>query len=106
MSSYEIPSHILYHFIIPYAEQCYLISVEYHYVDLNKLMILLLKDCRRVSGVIHINLNDIIGNLVEKYKIYVVNRDWLVQETLFAINRVLQSYFYHRAEFDLASPKP
>ena len=106
MSSYEIPSFILSHFIEPYATQCYLLSIEYHYAYLNKLLILLLKDCRRASGSVHINLNDVINSLVKKFGIAGANIDWLVQDTVTAIYRRLQSYFYHRAEFDLASTSP
>ena len=105
LQEFEIPSYILSHFIEPYATQCYLISIEYHYADLNKLLVLLLKDCSHVNGSVHINLNDIIINLMKHYRIAVASPEWILQETLFAINRVLQSYFYHRAEFDLAQPR-
>jgi len=104
MSSYEIPSFISSHYITPYVEQCYLVSIEYHYAYFNKLLILLLKDCRRVNGVVHLNLNDVIDGLVKKFGIAGANIDWLVQDTVTAIHRVLQSYFYHRAEFDLSQP--
>ena len=104
VSKFEIPSFILSHFIEPYATQCYLLSIEYHYAYLNKLLILLLKDCRRVNGVVHLNLNDVINSLVKRYVGADANIDWLVQDTVTAIHRVLQSYFYHRAEFDLSQP--
>jgi hypothetical protein len=104
MSSYEIPSYVLSHYIIPFAEQCYLVSIEYHYSYYNKLLVILLKDCRRVSGSVHIDLNDVISNLVKRYGVANANIDWLVQDTVAAIYRRLQSYFYHRAEFDLHRP--
>ena len=103
MSSYEIPSYIVSHFIEPYATQCYLISIEYHYAYYNKLLILLSKDCKNVSGSVHINLNNVINILVKRYGVADANIDWLAQDTLLLINRKLQSYFYHRAEFDLFS---
>ena len=105
MSSYEIPSFISSHYITPFAEQCYLVSIEYHYSYYSKLLVILLKDCRRVSGSVHINLNDVINSLVKRYGISVVTPEWILQKTLFIINRVLKSYFYHRAEFSLAPPK-
>jgi len=105
MTRSEVPSFILHNYVIPLAEQCYLVSIEYRYVDLNKLLILMLKDCSSVNGVIHINLNKVVNNLVEKYNMFDVNRDWLVQATITLIHRELQSYFYHRAEFSLAQPK-
>jgi len=106
MTRSEVPSFILHSYIIPLAEQCYLISIEYRYVDLNRLLILLLKDCSHVNGVIHMNLNNVVNNLVERYKVFDVNRDWVVQATITLIHRELQSYFYNRAEFSLAPPKP
>jgi hypothetical protein len=106
MTIYEIPSFIVSHFIEPYANQCYLVSIEYRYVDLSKLLVLLLKDCNHVNGSVHINLNNVVNNLMQRYGVTVVNPDWVLQETLFLLNRVFQSYFYHRAEFSLAPPKP
>jgi len=105
MRSYEIPSYVLNHFIIPFAEQCYLVSIEYNYANFNKLLVILLKDCEHVNGAIYLKLNDIINNLMRRYGISVVTPEWILQKTLFIINRVLQSYFYHRAEFSLAPPK-
>jgi hypothetical protein len=102
LQEFEIPSYILSHHIIPYVEQCYLIAVEYHYVNLNKIVIILFKNCSTVNGSIHLKLNDIIGKLVN----YGANIDWIVQRTMFLINRELQPYFYHKAEFDLAQSKP
>jgi hypothetical protein len=104
MTIYEIPSYVVSHFIEPYAAQCYLISIEYHYSYYSKLLILLLKDCRRVSGSVHINLNDVISNLVKRYGIVNANIDRLIQDTVATICGRLQSYFYHRAEFDLHRP--
>jgi hypothetical protein len=104
MTVSEIPSFILSHYVEPYTEQCYLISIEYHYAYYNKLLILLMKDCKNVSGSVHINLNNIIDRLVKRYGIANANIDWLVQDTVAAIYRRLQSYFYHRAEFDLHWP--
>jgi len=97
MTKFEIPSFILSNFIEPYATECYLISVEYQ----NKLLVVLQKDCAGVNGAIHLKLNNIINNLMRRYGISDTTPEWIVQETLFIINRVLQSYFYHRAEFNL-----
>jgi hypothetical protein len=102
MTSYEIPSYVLHHFIIPYAEQCYLVSIEYHYVNWGKLLIILLKKCSSVSGVVHINLNNIVDDLIKRYEIFDANREWLVQVAVQLIYRELQSYFCHRAELSLA----
>jgi hypothetical protein len=102
LNKYEIPSFILHNFIIPYAEQCYLVSVEYHYIDLNKLLILLLKDCSSVNGSVHLNINNVISNLIRKYKIVDSNIEMLIQSTLELIYRELQSYFYNRVELTLS----
>jgi hypothetical protein len=105
MTASEIPSFIVSHFIEPYANQCYLVSIEYHYVNLSKLLVLLYKDCDHVNGSVHINLNNVVNNLMQRYEIILANPDWVIQETLFLINRVLQSYFYHKTELNLAPPK-
>jgi hypothetical protein len=104
LNKYEIPSFILHNFIISYAEQCYLVSIEYHYADYNKLLILLLKDCKHVNGSVHINLNYVINNLVRRYGIAYANIDWVIQDAVLLIRRIFQSYFYHLAEFDLHKP--
>jgi pyruvate-formate lyase len=104
MSVSEIPSYILSHLIEPFIEQCYLVSIEYRYVNLNKILVLLLKDCSHVNGAIHINLNNVVNNLIEKYKMFTVDRDWLVQDTVAVIRQKLQPYFYHLAEFSLSPP--
>jgi len=106
MSSYEIPSFILSRYIEPYAIQCYLISVEYQQADSNKLLIMVLKDCASINGAIHLKLNDIINNLMQRYKIADAKPEWIIKETLFLVKRVLQSYFYHKSEFELRRPVP
>jgi hypothetical protein len=67
------------------------------------------RDCTSINGAIHLKLNDIIVKLVQYYKITDEITDakpeWILQETLILINRILQSYFYHRVELDLAHHK-
>ena len=102
LQEFEIPSYILSHLIEPFVEQCYLVSIEYHYVNLNKLLIILLKNCGDVNGAIHLNLNEVVANLIKRCNIEGANIEWIVQRTVFLINRELLPYFYSRAEFDLA----
>ena len=101
LQEFEIPSYIISHLIEPYATQCYIIAVEYHYVNFSKLAVILHKNCSTVNGAIHLKLNDIVANLIN----YGANIEWIVQRTMFLINREFMSYFYHRAEFDLAQPR-
>lgn len=102
IQEFEIPSYIVSRLIEPYAAQCYLIAVEYHYVNFNKLVAILFKNCSNVNGSIHLNLNKIITNLIKEGANYGANIEWIVQRTVFLINREFLPYFYSRAEFDLA----
>jgi hypothetical protein len=79
--------------------------VEYQQANANKLLILLFKDCVSVRGTVHLDLSGIIAKLIQYYKIADARPELILQETLIAMKRALQSYFYHRVELDLAPPK-
>jgi hypothetical protein len=101
----EIPSLIVSRFIEPYANQCYLVSIEYRYINLGKVLVLLHKECSHVNGSVHINLNNVVNSLMQRYGVAVANPDWVLQETLSLLNRVFQPYLYHRSELSLAQPR-